>query len=272
LDNIYYQNNSRNIVNPYRVNVDDLIQNQFPGGIVRLTQDVEPFQAMRPMEINPLPPHMFALMEQSLGWMENKTGVTRYNQGLDAESLNKTATGISQVMAASQQRIELIARCFAETGVKDLFHNLAEMNINFLDIPTAVRINNAWRTIDPAEIDVDFRVIIDVGIGTGTKDMLIQQMIQIINMTAPMMQIGVVTPENVYNQMRTLMETMGYKNVDAYITKPQPQMPQPQPVPGGQNAGQSQGPGTLPPGVEGAGFPVGGGTQAPGPPANMQVF
>ena len=101
-------------------------------------------------------------MEEVQGWIENKTGVSRYNQGLDASSLNKTATGISQIMSASQQRIELLARCFAETGVKDLFHNLAEMNINFLDIPTAIRINSEWKTVRPEDIDVDFRVLIDV--------------------------------------------------------------------------------------------------------------
>jgi hypothetical protein len=218
---------------------------------------------MRPLEVTPLAPHVFNLMEQVQGWIENKTGVSRYNQGLDAQSLNKTATGISQIMAASQQRIELLARCFAETGVKDLFHNLAEMNINFLDIPTAIRINSNWQTVKPEDIDVDYRVIIDVGIGTGTKDMLIQQMLQVINISAPMMQIGVVTPENVYQQMRTLLETMGYKNTDSYVTKPMP--PQPMPQQGGMN-GARQPAGAVPNGPPGAGIPSQPGQPVAGPP------
>ena len=40
---------------------------------------------------------------------ENRTGVSRYNQGLDAESLNKTLGGLDRIMSASQQRQDLIA-------------------------------------------------------------------------------------------------------------------------------------------------------------------
>jgi hypothetical protein len=49
-------------------------------------------------------------MEYMAGVLENRTGMTRYNQGLDADSLNKTASGINMVMSAAQQRQELIAR------------------------------------------------------------------------------------------------------------------------------------------------------------------
>ena len=57
---------------------------------------------------------------------ESRTGVTRYNQGLDADSLNKTATGVNALMSQSQMRMELIARVFAETGVKDLFKRIKQ--------------------------------------------------------------------------------------------------------------------------------------------------
>ena len=52
---------------------------------------------------------------------ENRTGVSRYNQGLDAESLNKTLGGLDRIMSASQQRQDLIARIFAETAIKRLY-------------------------------------------------------------------------------------------------------------------------------------------------------
>ncbi len=43
---------------------------------------------------------------------ETRTGVTRYNQGTDADTLNKTARGIQMIQAAGQQRTALIARIF----------------------------------------------------------------------------------------------------------------------------------------------------------------
>jgi hypothetical protein len=52
---------------------------------------------------------------------ENRTGIVRNNQGLDADSLNKTASGMNMLMSAAQQRQELIARVLAETPIKRLY-------------------------------------------------------------------------------------------------------------------------------------------------------
>ena len=64
--------------------------------------------------------------------LEQRTGVTRYNQGLHAKTLNRNATGVTAIMGASQQRIELIARLFAETGMKRLFSKSLSLNRQFL--------------------------------------------------------------------------------------------------------------------------------------------
>jgi hypothetical protein len=61
-----------------------------------------------------------AALEHFATVRENRTGVSRYNQGLDAESLNKTLGGLDRIMSASQQRQDLIARVFAETAIKRL--------------------------------------------------------------------------------------------------------------------------------------------------------
>ena len=62
-----------------------------------------------------------AALEHFATVRENRTGVSRYNQGLDAESLNKTLGGLDRIMSASQQRQDLIARTFAETAIKRLY-------------------------------------------------------------------------------------------------------------------------------------------------------
>ncbi|MGK7355467.1 portal protein, partial [Salmonella enterica] len=48
---------------------------------------------------------------------ENRTGYTRYSQGLERDSLNKTATGVNRIMDASQKRMKLMARIMAEALV-----------------------------------------------------------------------------------------------------------------------------------------------------------
>ncbi|MBR1437915.1 MAG: hypothetical protein IJ587_05195 [Synergistaceae bacterium] len=65
------------------------------------------------------------LFENLEGAMEQWTGRTRYNQGMDGKSLNKTATGINLLQQASEQRIDYIVRVFAETGVGEVLRGLS---------------------------------------------------------------------------------------------------------------------------------------------------
>ena len=117
LDNMYLANNGRYAISD-RVNLDDMLTSR-PGGVVRVQGD--PGSSIMPLSHPPLPASSFSMVEYMDSMKEKRTGVTAYNQGLDANSLNKTATGIQQVMNAAAQRLELVARTFAETGVKDLF-------------------------------------------------------------------------------------------------------------------------------------------------------
>jgi len=126
LDNLYLSNNGRHIISD-QVNLDDLLTAR-PGGIVRLKNGALPGQGhIVPLDTPLVAAQAFPMLEYIDGVREDRTGVTRYTQGLDADTLNKTATGINQIMTAAQQRVELIARVFAETGVKDLFRKILEL-------------------------------------------------------------------------------------------------------------------------------------------------
>jgi hypothetical protein len=54
--------------------------------------------------------HVFPMLEYSTADTENLTGFTRYNQGLDAKSLNKTLGGMQMITNMSQQRVRMMAR------------------------------------------------------------------------------------------------------------------------------------------------------------------
>ena len=110
LDNMYLTNNNRVAIMDGMVNLDDLLTSR-PGGVVRTKQP--PSQVMLPMQSQTISQQAFPLLEYLDTVRETRTGVTRYNQGLDADSLNKTATGVNAIMTQSQMRMELIARVFA---------------------------------------------------------------------------------------------------------------------------------------------------------------
>jgi hypothetical protein len=152
------------------VNVDMMIDpSEFIDGkkAVRITGD--PRQAVYYTPVEQLQPQVFQFLEYMNTMKENRTGITRYNQGMDANSLNKTATGITQIMNASNQRLELIARIFAETGIKQLFRHMIKMNQMYITEETFVRITDKPKPIFPEDLEGTIDIVVNVGVVAGSK-------------------------------------------------------------------------------------------------------
>lgn len=186
----------------------------------------DPHNAVFPIPSSQISPLTMPFMEYLEGQKENKTGITRYNQGADANSLNKTATGMSMIMGAANQRLELIARIFAETGFVQLFRYIAMLNQMYIDDDTTIRLTNKTLRINPANLVGDFDFTISAGIGTGTKEVNIQQLQLLLGMYPQLLQLKIATPQNVYKCVKKLIEEMGYKNSDDYVTDPEQLMQQ----------------------------------------------
>lgn len=228
LDNMYLANQPRFAISD-RVNLEDMLTSR-PGGLVRVQG--EPSSAILPLQSQPFPPTSFTMVEYMDTMKEKRTGVTAYNQGLDANSLNKTATGVNQIMQAAQQRLELVARLFAETGVKDLFkmvHRLVRSNYTKPDV---VRLRNQWVEVDPRQWKTRTDLSISVGLGTGNKDAQLMHLMTILQVQREALAIGIATPENIYNAVSKLTQNAGFKNPEEFWTNPAempPQPPQPSP-------------------------------------------
>jgi len=216
LDNMYLANNGRYAISD-RVNLDDMLTSR-PGGIVRVEGD--PGSGIMPLSHPPLPASSFGMVEYMDSMKEKRTGVTAYNQGLDANSLNKTATGVAQIMNASQQRIELVARTFAETGVKELFKLVHRLVRTTLTKPDIVRIRNKWVEVDPREWKDRKDLSISVGLGAGNKDQQLVHLTTILNMQKEAIQVGLTNPEKIYNALAKLTQNAGFKNPEEFWVNP----------------------------------------------------
>lgn len=229
LDNMYLVNNGRFYVDMnQKVNLDDLLNNR-PGGIVR-GQGQNGVSSLAPPMLGG---GAFNLIEYVDTIRENRVGVTKYNQGLDANSLNKTATGITQIMSAAQQRIELLARVFAETGVKDMFLKLLKLATTHQSKAQIIRLTNGYVPIDPREWKTQFDVTVNVGLGTGNKDQQAAHLTNILQLQQGLVPAGIVSPRNLYETARRLPEALGFKS-DAFFTDPaeaQKNAPPPSPDP-----------------------------------------
>mgnify|MGYP003647680733 FL=1 len=241
LDNMYLTNNNRVAIMDGMVNLDDLLTSR-PGGVVRTKQP--PSQVMMPMQSQAISQQAFPLLEYLDTVRESRTGVTRYNQGLDSDSLNKTATGVNALMSQSQMRMELIARVFAETGVKDLFKRIFELTCKYQDKERVVELNNQFIPVKPTEWRNRYNISITVGLGTGSSDQQIGMLNNILERQLQAFQLQggqeypMVSLKNIYNTLSKIVENAGLKNVDNYFVNPDmgksmvqpPQPPAPTPI------------------------------------------
>ena len=242
LDNMYLTNNNRVAIMDGMVNMDDLLTTR-PGGIVRTKQP--PNQVLQPLQAQPISQQAFPLLSYLDSVREGRTGVSKEAQGLSPDTLNaKTATGVNALMTQTQMRSELIARVFAETGVKELFKKIFELMVKYQDKEKIIMMSNQYIPVRPTEWKDRFNISIVVGLGTGSKEQqtimlnsILERQIQAFQLQGGR-ELPMVSLKNIYNTLTKMVENAGLKNVDTYFVNPDvgkqmmppPQPPEPSPI------------------------------------------
>jgi len=232
LDSLYLALSPRTGVMESMVNLDDLLVSR-PGGVVRFKTN--PNMAMAQLEHRFVGQQAFPMLEYEDAAKENRTGFTRYSQGLDANTLNKTATGISIISSASAKRAKLIARMFAETGFKDLMLGIKHLlRRTRAGKPITMRLRGQWVDVDPREWKTQWDMTVNVGLGTNDKAAQAAHIGQIMAVQKEFLAAGkthIVNDQNLYNAAKRAQETVGYKQEGEFFTPPGPTNPPPPPSP-----------------------------------------
>jgi len=229
LDNMYLANNGRFQVVEGQVNIDDLLTSR-PGGIVRTRSP----NALTPIQTPALQDYSFKMLEYWDTIKAGRTGVNPSTQGLPADVLKShvTAGAITGALTNAQGRLELIARIFADTGVRHIFKSIYNLIQRYENSTQVIRVANQYHEIDPSSWREDMDVDIEVGIGYGDQDIRMNNLSSYASLVEKVAQQtqGLIKPENIYALMREIAEEMGIKNVDKFIsTPPAPEEIQPTP-------------------------------------------
>jgi hypothetical protein len=177
----------------------------------------------------------FPVMEYMDRMKESRTGISMASQGLDPDALNTTATAVNATVTAAQQHIEMIARLFAETGMKDLFRGLLRLVVQHQDQARMVRLTNEFVQIDPRGWDASMDVAVNVALGRGTDQQRMVMLQQIAQMQRQALQeMGPINPltnmQQLYNSLAEMTTLSGFKDTSKFWTDPadfQPPPPRP---------------------------------------------
>jgi len=222
LDSVYTSTLPRIVAVEGQVNLDDLLEGT-AGGIIRARQPgmVQPITgASVGGEVMPLMSYLDEIKEQ-------RTGMSKASQGLDANALQSTtASAISATVRGAQVKLESYARTMAETGVKSLFKGILHLVTKYDNKPRVVRLRNNFVPIDPREWTSEFDVIVQVGLGTADDEQKIAFLTQIAaKQEQILMQLGannpVVSMSQYVNTLRSIAEVGGFKDADQFFNAPQ---------------------------------------------------
>ena len=173
---------------------------------------------------------------------QTRTGISKAAAGLDADALQSTTkAAVSATVNAAHQHIEMIARIFAETGLRKLFTGILKLVVENQDRARMIRLRNTFVPIDPRSWDSNMDVIVNVGVGEGT----IEDRINILNQVAMRQEMliketgpnnPVVSIQQYTNTLNKMLQLAGIKDSQNYFNQlpadfqlPEPPPPKPTP-------------------------------------------
>jgi hypothetical protein len=219
LDNVYFTNAPRNAysrqVDPVSLGINR------PGGNVLIDVNGPIAGHIVPLMVQPIADRLLPVIGYIDQVKETRTGVGRMTSGVDADVLAQSTKGAyTDAKSAANQRIEAIARIFAETGYSSLYSSIHRLLMRHQDWESRFKLRDQWVTVNPTEWQERANLTVSVGLGNASKDEVRQNlMLMGQGQQAAASVPGLIQPTNVFALFRRMQVELGFEN-EAFITDP----------------------------------------------------
>lgn len=214
-----------------KADIDDLLDSR-PGGVIR----VQSLDAATPNITPWVGGQMFPMLEYVDTMREQRTGISRVQQGIDPNVLktNRTLGEARQTAQTAKQRIKLVARIFGEILMKPTFLGILKLLTDGEMEKIAFRLRGEFVELDPNGWHDQYDMTVNVGLGTGDAEqqLAMLQAVAGAQAQAAASPLGamLITPKQLYNTQAQMIEAAGFKNVGDFWTDPG-EAPMPSPPP-----------------------------------------
>lgn len=160
---------------------------------------------------------------------QQRTGISDASKGLDPKALQSTnVKGVDMVITGAQERIELVARNFCETGMKTLFKGLLQEITDNPPKERIVRLRDKFVPVQADQYDPTMDVRVNPAIGRGTdmdRMLILSQVKQTQEMIITQMGVSnpIVGPEEYRNTLADMLAIANIKDVSRYFKVINPQ-------------------------------------------------
>lgn len=226
LDNIYWQNAQQPIVDVGAIEDPSDITNPQFGKPIRLKSGRDARAALAYNQV----PFTAAASLGALEYLDqeavDRTGVSDASAGLSPDALqNQTATASRILENASTARAEMIARTFAETGLRRMFGAILRLIVKHQPQDEVIRLRGEWVTFQPSRWNPEMDASINTGLGAGSRERDMAMMMQIGQIQKEIMAtMGLDNPlvslENLANSLAKFVAAAGLRSPELYFMKP----------------------------------------------------
>lgn len=227
LDNLAESIHPRTVVNELVTNIEDVLNDEV-GAVIRTRGDPNASVAFSKT------PYAGADVQVTVDYLDkvraSRTGITEASKGLDPKAMQSTAlVGIDAIVSGAQERIELIARIIAETGLKPTLRGLLREMVDNPNPSRTVKLRGKWVDVNPSFYDPTMRVQVNPTLGKGT-DMIRLQALAEVKQTQIMIieKFGInnpiVSPIEFRNTLVDVLKIANIKNANRYFKDVTPEV------------------------------------------------
>ena len=218
-DNIYLTNNNQWLVNE-RVNLQDFMQS-LPGGIKRV-RGMEPVAgAVTPVVTQPIIGQVLPAIDYVDSLKEGRTGISKTSTGLDPDVLKQSTKGaFMENLNRASQKVEMIARMIAETGVKEMVQQVHGILRRHQDKARMIRLRGKWVQVNPTEWKERTDLTALVGLGTGNEEEKRSKLMLAAQMQDRLVNFGLVDAPQAFSLFADLMKAMGFDVPEKHALSP----------------------------------------------------
>lgn len=225
LDNLHHTNNPQHAVWEAGMSentLDDLLSTRV-GSIKRFARS--PQESYMPLTVPFTAGSTFPMLEYFDTVKRDRTGISNDSQGLTPDALKHIQTSAAmQFLDKSREKIEAVARIFAETGIRSLFLHIHELLLKHQDKEKVVQLRNEFVPIKPSSWRTRYNMTVKVGLGIGSREQNLLHLNSIREFQTAIVQAGgmnlLVSPKNIWHTASEYVKNANLHDPRLYFTDP----------------------------------------------------
>ena len=221
LDNVYKQNIRKKYISQDSLldsgaTVDNILNTQSEYVVVRGPAQHAIMQEQHESMLQ----HMLPLIQHVQQSTSMRTGISP-ETAVDPATLQQSTFGaFAAALDKASERSELITRCMAETGIKQLFRKVHTLHRKHPDITTTVKLRGEWLPVDTRTWGSRENVRTNVGLGHHSRQAMVALMSSFLDKQLALLPAGLTDLRRVHNALDKYVEALGLGEVGTYFIDP----------------------------------------------------